>query len=259
MDFGLAGKVAMVAAGSKGIGFATAQELVREGCRVSICSRNQANLEVAVAELGPEVRGTVCDVSVPAQLTMWLKETVAAFGQPEILVTNTGGPPAGPMSTMSDQQWQDGFESTLMNVVRLTRMVAPIMVERNWGRIVHITSLVAKEPAPMLPISSTLRAGLMALTRSQSNDLAQHGITVNSVLPGHTMTDRQTHLAEVISKERGISPAEALDEQARRIPRGTLGQPSEIAAAIAFLCSVRAGFITGINLLADGGAVKGLS
>lgn len=259
MEFGLSGKVALVAAGSKGIGFATAKLLAEEGCKVSICGRNAAALEEAATRIGKGVIGVVCDVSDSNQIDHWVHESVSKLGPIDILVTNTGGPPAGSWQGLTDEQWQSGFDSTLMNVVRMVRNVAPGMKERGWGRIVHNTSLVAKEPNPLLPISSTLRAGLMALTRLQALELAANGITVNSVLPGHTLTDRQIHLADVRAERDGGTRDEALDRQAQEVPMKRLGTPEEIASAIVFLCSGPAAYITGTNLLVDGGLTKGLA
>jgi 3-oxoacyl-[acyl-carrier protein] reductase len=258
MDFGLQGKVAMVAAGSKGIGLATAQVLGTEGVRVCICSRSQANIDSALVSL-PGCVGFVCDVSDASQIEAWHSFCCSELGAPDILVTNTGGPPAGALSSMTDEQWQAGFDSTLMNVVRMVRLVSPGMALKGWGRIVHVTSLVAKEPAGLLPISSTLRAGLMAMTRLQALELAPSGVTVNSVLPGHTLTDRQLHLASVRASKLGVTPEEALVMQADEVPMKRLGKPEEIGASIAFLCSVPAAYITGVNLLVDGGMVKGLA
>jgi 3-oxoacyl-[acyl-carrier protein] reductase len=159
---------------------------------------------------------------------------------------------------MTDEQWQAGFDSTLMNVVRMVRMVSDRMMENGWGRIVHVTSLVAREPSTLLPISSTLRAGLMAMTRLQALELASSGVTVNAVLPGHTLTDRQYHLASIRASRLGVTPDEALEMQAEEVPMKRLGKPEEIGASIAFLCSEQAAYITGVNLLVDGGMVKGL-
>jgi len=248
----------MVAAASKGIGLAAARVLCEEGARVSICGRNQANLDAALLTL-PGAVGCLCDVSDGKQIEDWHAFTCARLGDPDILVTNTGGPPAGSLSAMTDEQWREGFESTLMNVVRLVRLVAPAMVEKRWGRIVHVTSLVAKEPSPLLPISSTLRAGLMAMTRLQALELAHAGVTVNAVLPGHTLTDRQYHLASIRASQLGVTPDEALEMQAEQVPMKRLGKPEEIGAGVAFLCSEQAAYITGINLLIDGGLVKGLA
>jgi len=247
----------MVAASSKGIGFAVAKLLAEEGCRVSICGRNEETLEAAADLIGPETRSYVVDVTDNDDLTWWVEQTRQDLGPVSILVTNTGGPPAGTHDQMSDDQWQSGFDSTLLNVVRMVRLVQPEMVDAGWGRIVHITSLVAKEPNRLLPISSTLRSGLMALTRLQATDLAPHGITVNGVLPGNTMTDRQRHLAEIRGEREGISVDEALEKAGKEVPIGRLAHPDEIAAAVVFLCSTAASYITGTSLLVDGGLTKG--
>lgn len=258
MDFGLSGKVAMVAAASKGIGLATAKMLANEGCHVSICARTEETLEAAASEIGPDTRSYVVDVTNSEDLEWWLEQTITDLGTPDILVTNTGGPPAGNWTGMTDEHWQSGFESTLLNIVRLVRLVSPKMVEKNFGRIVHITSLVAKEPSPMLPISSTLRSGIMSLTRLQATELAPYGITVNGVLPGHTLTDRQRHLANLRAERESISPEEALTLQGVEVPVGRLADPGEIAAAVAFLCSIPAAYITGTSMLVDGGLTKGM-
>ena len=258
MDLGLSGKVALVAAGSKGIGLAVAKMLADEGCKVSICGRHQESLDTAINAIGHGAIGIECDVSVNADIDNWIQESRSKLGPIDILVTNTGGPPAGSWQTITDEQWQSGFDSTLMNVVRMVRTVSSEMKERGGGRIVHNTSLVAKEPNALLPISSTLRAGLMALTRLQALELAPYGITVNGVLPGHTLTDRQLHLAEIRAKRDGITPAEALLMQASEVPMKRLGKPEEIAAAIAFFCSQPGAYITGTSLLVDGGMTKGL-
>lgn len=258
MDYGIRGKVAMVAAGSKGLGLAISQALASEGASVSICGRRQDALDEALTQLPAGCRAHRCDVSVADEIETWFRSTKTDLGPVSILVTNTGGPPAGRAAEMTDEQWQSGFDSTLLNVVRMVRLASPAMIEEGWGRIVHLTSLVAKQPAELLPISSTLRAGLMALTRLQARELAPYGVTVNSVLPGHAMTDRQLHLAEVIAEREGITPEEALARQAKTNPMGRIGHPEEIAAAVAFFCSYGASYVTGTSLLVDGGATKGL-
>ncbi|HRF60423.1 MAG TPA: SDR family oxidoreductase [Fimbriimonadaceae bacterium] len=256
MNLGLQDKVAMVVAASKGIGLATAQELAREGCRVSICARNRDALDAALATL-PGGMGCLADVARIEDLERWFSETKQQLGAADILVTNTGGPPVGLVGALDDAQWRQGVDSTLMNVVRMVRLAAPDMITRGWGRIVHVTSLVAKEPNPMLAISSTLRAGLMALTRLQATELAPHGVTVNGVLPGHTLTDRQRELAEVTAKAQGITVERSLELRAESVPMKRLADAHEIAAAIAFLSSTRASYVTGVNLLVDGGLTRG--
>ena len=246
----------MVAAGSKGIGLAAAKALVAEGCRVSICARGEETLAKACGEIGGGVRGMVADVTKAEDLERWMAATVSELGAPEIVVTNTGGPPAGTLDTMTDEQWALGFESTLMNVVRLVRLAAPGMAERGWGRIVHVTSLVALEPNAILPISSTLRMGLRALTRLQSDLYAPQGLTVNAVLPGHTLTDRQIHLAELRSERERITVEQALERQGAAVPVGRLATAAEIGDAIAFLASERAAYISGVSLVVDGGLTR---
>ena len=242
----------MVAAASQGIGFACAEALAREGCRVSICGRKQPEIEAAASKIGPGHRGYVCDVSLPEDLEKWFASTLADLGPPAILVTNTGGPPAGSVVDMTDEQWAAGIQSTLMNVIRMVRLASPHMQDAKWGRIVHITSLVAKEPSRLLPISTTLRHGLMALTKLQAWELATSAVTVNGVLPGHTLTDRQRHLAEIRAGKEGISFDEAMKRQMEGTAMKRFADPGEIASVVAFLCSESAGYVSGVSLLVDG-------
>jgi 3-oxoacyl-[acyl-carrier protein] reductase len=260
MDLGIQGKVAMVAAGSKGLGRAAALALAAEGCAVSICGRGAEALSSTKAELeafGLPALTVVADVSRAEDLLRWHQVTEAALGPVDILITNTGGPKAAVFADLSDSDWAAGVESTLMNVVRMSRLVLPGMRARRWGRIVHITSLVAKQPYPLLTISSTLRAGLSGLTRTLAMETAKDGVTVNALLPGHVMTDRQVHLADVKSAADGITVAEHFARTAASIPAGRIGKPDEIGAVIAFLCSASASYLTGQSLLVDGGLVQG--
>lgn len=260
MDLGIRGKVAMVAAGSKGLGRAAALALGAEGCAVSICGRSAEALQAAKTELealGVPALAVVADVAKTEDLTRWHQATVSVLGAVDILVTNTGGPKAATFEGLSDADWADGVDSTLMNAVRMTRLVLPGMKARKWGRIIHITSLVAKQPYPLLTISSTLRAGLSGLTRTLAMETAADGITVNALLPGHIMTDRQHHLAEVKSKAEGITVSEHFARQAAAIPAKRIGEPAEIGAVIAFLCGAPASYVTGQSLLVDGGLVQG--
>jgi 3-oxoacyl-[acyl-carrier protein] reductase len=260
MELGIRGKVAMVAAGTKGLGRAAALALAAEGCAVSVCGRTSEALAQAEADLkalGVPALAVAADVSLTEDLARWHQDTVAALGSVDILVTNTGGPKAAVFADLTDADWASGVESTLMNVVRMSRQVLPAMRERRWGRLIHITSLVAKQPYPLLTISSTLRAGLSGLTRTLAMETAKDGITVNALLPGHVMTDRQIHLAEVKSAAAGITPAEYFASTAAAIPMGRIGRPEEIGAVIAFLCGAQASYLTGQSLLVDGGLVQG--
>jgi len=248
MDLGIKGRVAMIAAASKGLGRATAEALAREGCVISVCSRSKPSFgDLAVA----------CDVTNADDLQNWYAATIEKFGQVDILVTNTGGPPAANFMTLTEEQWRLGIDSTLMNVIRLCRLAIPGMQQRKWGRIVHITSFVSKQPTELLTVSSTLRAGISALTKTLGDQVARDGITVNAVLPGHFLTDRQKQLSEIRAKEQDITPEEYLAKAVSAIPVGRYGKPEELADAIAFLCSERAAFITGSSVLVDGGQYRG--
>lgn len=259
MDLGIRNRVAMVAAASKGLGRATARSLAQEGCRLSLCGRSEANLEAARLEmeaLGAEVLAVPCDVGKLEDLTQWHRATRQRFGPVDILVTNTGGPKAAVFQDLSDEDWAAGVDSTLMNIVRLTRLVLPDMRSRGWGRIVHITSLVAKQPLPILTISSTLRAGISGLTKTLAQETARAGITVNALLPGHIMTDRQIHLGELKAKAEGISLEDYFARTAAAIPAGRIGRPEEIGDTIAFLCSEQASYLTGTSIQVDGGLIQ---
>jgi len=258
MNLGLKNRVAMIAAASKGLGKACAAALAAEGCKVSICARNLAELDQALAEISlvGEVMAVPADVSNPADLAHWHIRTLERFSHVDILVTNTGGPPVARFMTLTDEQWNSGVESTLMNVVRMSRMVIPGMQDRKWGRLIHLTSIVAKQPQDELTISSTLRAGLSGLTKTMANQLGPDNITVNAVLMGYCLTDRLTHLAEIRHREQGISLEEYYQKAAADIPLRRFGQPKEIGDTVAYLASERASFITGVSLPVDGGAIR---
>ena len=256
MDLGIQGRVAMVAAGSKGLGKAAAAALLGEGCKVAICGRDPETLAMAKAELGGSVLAVSCDVTQPADLEDWYRDTLEAFGQVDILVTNTGGPPAATFLDLTEAQWDSGIQSTLMNVVRMSRLILPGMRDRGWGRIVHLTSLVAKQPTPLLTISSALRAGLSALTKTMATEFAADNVLVNALLPGHVLTDRQTHLAELRARKDGTTVEDYFLKANATIPMGRMGRPREIGDVIAFLCSERASYLTGASIQVDGGIIQ---
>jgi 3-oxoacyl-[acyl-carrier protein] reductase len=258
MNLELNGRTAMIAAASKGLGKACALALAAEGCRVSICARSAEVLEAVRAEAAhhAEALAHVADVSNQDDLAAWHAATVARFGHVDILVTNTGGPPVNRFMELTEAQWLSGIESTLLNVVRLSRLVIPAMQQRRWGRIIHLTSLVAKQPWEDLTISSTLRAGLSGLTKTMSNELGPDNITVNAILTGQIMTDRQTHLADIRTKQRGISYEAYYAQQTADIPLRRIGEPRELGEVVAFLASERASFITGVSLPVDGGQIR---
>ena len=261
MDLDLKDRVAMVAAATKGLGLASAETLLDEGARVSLCGRDLSTVSAVVAKLAERhgkdrVLGSAADVARKEDLCRWHEDTIRTFGEPSILVTNTGGPPVARFLSLSEADWQSGIESTLFNVIRLCHLVIPAMQSAGWGRIVHLTSLVAKQPVDELTISSTLRAGLSGLTKTLSNQLAKNGITVNAILTGHVLTGRQEHLAEVRAKDRNTTVDAILAESAAAVPIGRFGTPHEIGDVVAFLCSPRAAFLTGASIPVDGGQIK---
>jgi 3-oxoacyl-[acyl-carrier protein] reductase len=262
MDLGIRGRTAMVAAASKGLGRAIAAALVREGARVSIAARTERTLadterELLAATPGAEVLAVPVDVTRADDLARWHDLTRERFGDPALLVTNTGGPPAGLFQDLTEDAWRTGIDGTLMNVVRMCRLALPAMRAARFGRIVHLTSFVAKQPLGLLTVSSTLRAGLSALTKTMATELAPDGITVNAVLPGHFRTDRQTHVNELRARALGVTrEAWELKLQAE-IPAQRFGDPAELADLVAFLVSERAAYLTGTSIQVDGGLVGG--
>ena len=260
MDLGLKGRVAMVAASSKGIGKAIARSLAIEGARVSISARSAEALDAAKREIegaapGAEVLTAPCDVTSKPDLERWHALTVEVLGPVDILLTNTGGPPAARLEELTEEQWRSGIESTLFNVIRLSSLVLPSMKARRWGRIVHLTSFVAKQPMPLLTISSTLRAGLSALTKTMATELAPHNVLVNAVLPGHVSTDRQVHLNTIRAREEGIGVEEYTARAARSVPLQRHARPEEVGDVVSFLCSERASYVTGSTIQIDGGLI----
>jgi len=258
MDLGVRGRVAMVAAGSKGLGRAIAAALVAEGARVAICARSAgplAETEAALCAAGGDVFAMAVDVSQPDEIARWHAATVERLGAPSLLVTNTGGPPAGLFEDLTDDTWRAGIDSTLMNVIRMCRLVLPAMRAAKYGRIVHLTSFVAKQPLALLTISSTLRAGLSALTKTMATQVAADGITVNALLPGNFLTDRQIHVNELRARQSGTTRAAWEERVVSEIPARRFGRPEEFADAVAFLLSERAGYINGTSIQVDGGLV----
>jgi 3-oxoacyl-[acyl-carrier protein] reductase len=258
MDMGIAGRVAVVAASSKGLGRAIAHGLASEGCRVVVSARSADTLGATAREIaaatGAEIEPIVADVSIADDCERLVKLASERFGGLDILVTNTGGPPAGRFESLGDAQWASGFESTLMNVVRLIRAAASHMKRGRWGRIVNVTSLSARQPIEGLLLSNAFRAAVHGVAKTLSRELAPDGILVNNVCPGMHETDRLRHLAEIRAREAGVTPEEALARLADNIPLKRLGRPDELAAAAVFLCSERASFITGQSVVVDGGA-----
>ncbi|MBI5463479.1 MAG: SDR family oxidoreductase [Ignavibacteriales bacterium] len=262
MDFGLQNKVALVAAASEGLGKASALALAKEGAAVAVCSRREQEIRAAAAEIhsatGSTVHPFVCDVSNASDIKRWVDDAAQKFGTIHILVNNAGGPPTGSISSLTDEQWEAGFELTMMSVVRLTRAVLPLMEQQRWGRVITIASFVAKEPLNELLLSSSIRPGILGMTKALSSQYASKGITVNTVCPGYILTKRQDELLRSRAAQQNVSKEEYLREQARLIPAGRLGRPEEIGSVVAFLASEHAGYISGVNVMVDGGLAKAI-
>ena len=262
MDLQLAGKVALVGAGSRGLGRAIAQALSAEGAKVALCSRNADDAERAAREIaavtGNPVLGVKADLSVAAEVDHFYLTARDHFGEIDILVNNAGGPPAGGLDAITEDQWRAGLELGLMTTIRLAKLAVPSMKERNWGRLIAIASTTVQQPKEDLLISSTVRAGVAAFMKAISHDLAKHNVLVHTVCPGPTRTDRMVNLAGMIAKNRGITPEEAEAGLIADVPMGRMGAPEEVADLVTFLASARPSFSTGLALAVDGGQVRSL-
>ena len=262
MNLGIKNRVAIVAAASRGIGFACARELAREGARVFLCSRDAKHASEAAkkihGETGTDVAGIACDVTNDADVQAFINLAIERAGQIDICVTNAGGPPAKVFAETDLDLFRQAFEQNALSAIRFAKLVLPGMLARNWGRIINITSVSVKQPIDGLLLSNTVRAGLTGWAKTVSNEVAAEGVTVNNVAPGYTLTERQDELAEVRGKAAGKSKQEVIESWALQAPMRRMAQPEEIAAAVAFLASERASYITGVTLQVDGGWVKSL-
>ena len=262
MELGLSGKIALVCASSEGLGKSSAMALGREGATLVIFSRREDAIRKTAAEIhertGAEVLPLVADVGRAEDCVKVVRESIARFGTIHILVNNAGGPPTGTITTLTDAQWQQAHDLTLMSVVRMTREVLPVMAQQNWGRVLTIVSFVAKQPADELMLSVSVRPGILGLSKILSNQYAKHNITVNTVCPGNIFTKRQEELSKTRAASKEMSVADYVALQSKSIPTGRYGTPEEIGDVVAFLASERASYITGVNLLVDGGLAKGI-
>lgn len=252
MDLGIKNKVALVLASSKGLGKAVAIELAKEGAKVIICGTDAKALAATEAEIQSiapgNVRSFVCDITDEKQRKNLVEQSVKAFGSIEILVTNTGGPAAGPFEQFNLDDWKQIYNLLFLSAVDIIQQVLPDMKKKGFGRILTITSVAVKQPADNLISSNAVRTSLLGLVKSLSNEVAAHGITVNNLMPGYTSTDR---LEQLIAKNPDVNKVKDT------IPMKRFGNPAEFAAAAAFLVSERASYITGQSLAVDGGWIKG--
>lgn len=263
MDLQLRGKVAMVAAASKGMGRACALGFAREGARVSICARSADDIDKTAREIanatGADVLAVATDLTRADELQRWVDQTIERFGGVDILVTNAGGPPLGVWDDFqSDEPWEQAFQLNLMSTIRMVRAVVPSMRQRGGGRILNIQSSSVKAPIDGLILSNTIRPGVVGLSKTLSRELARDNILINTVAPGRIHTDRHSSGIARRAAAKGISIEEETRNSTRDVPLQRLGTPDEFADMVVFLASARATYVTGQTIAVDGGLIQGL-
>lgn len=260
MDLGLKDKVALVAGASKGLGYAVARAMAREGAIVSISSRDEASITDAASrierETGAKVLAMPVDVRSADAIRRWIEATEARFGGIDALMTNSGGPPAGASLAFDDQAWQDAAELLLFSALRMIRAAVPSMQARGGGAILVSTSSSVKEPIQNLGLSTVLRASVSALAKTLALELAPLQIRVNQIIPGRIDTDRVRHLDEINARKQGISTEEAKKKAMASIPLGRYGEGDEFGRVGAFLLSDAAAYMTGATVQVDGGLIR---
>jgi 3-oxoacyl-[acyl-carrier protein] reductase len=258
VNLGLDDKVALVCGASRGLGRAIADELAAEGATLALCSRNAERLEVVARELGPDVLAVPADLAVAGEPTRVVEATLERLGRLDVLVSNTGGPPAASHDTLTLEDWDAATALLLRSTVELATAVLPGMKERGWGRILAVTSVAVKQPVDNLILSNSLRAAVTGYAKTLAREVASRGVTVNTILPGYTATERVTELNRANAEREGVDVAEVETRLVSSIPLGRLAEPEEFAALAAFLASERAGYITGGAFAVDGGWLRGL-
>lgn len=260
MDLGIAGKRALIMGASRGIGRGIAEALAAEGVRVILCSRDGGKCAVVAGEISQkstvEAHGIACDLSDPAAIDSAADFARDTFGGVDILVNNTGGPPFGDISQVDIETWRTQFESMVLSVFRLTGHLLPGMRERQWGRILIVTSTGVVEPIPELGISNTLRVSLANWAKTLSFEIASDNVTVNLLMPGRIATERLEQFYEINAERTGKSIAEVKADIAAAIPMGRAGRVEEFACLAAFLAGQNAGYITGTATAIDGGLTR---
>jgi len=262
MELGLKGRGVIVAASSQGMGRAAAELFAREGAQVAMCARTQKPLQEAAdqirAETGAEIYAEPLDVTDGAAVQRFVEQVSKRFGRLDVCVTNAGGPPAKNFLSVSTEEWRKAVDLNFLSVVHLAKAVVPYMQRHRWGRIITITSISVKQPIDDLIMSNAVRAAVVGLVKSLSNEFGKDGILVNNVAPGYTATERLQELAGTRALAAGVSSEEIYQRWAAEIPVKRLAGPKEVADVIVWLASERASYVTGQTLLVDGGIYRGL-
>lgn len=260
MDLGLKGRVAIVGGGSKGLGRACADSLAQEGANLVICSRNLDELDRAAEEIraatGVDVLTVAADLSQLPDIQTLVKRTVDHFGRLDILVNNTGGPPAGRAVDTTEEVWLQSIDMALLFFIRMSREAVPHMKKEGWGRIVNILASSVFQPIDNLVTSGVTRLGAVAFAKSLSDEVGRDNILVNNVAPGYLLTDRMMHIFETRSQETGANVEDLLQSHSATIPVGRLGRPEELGDLVTFLSSEKNSYTTGATILVDGGVVR---
>jgi 3-oxoacyl-[acyl-carrier protein] reductase len=260
MDFQIKNKTAIVCASSQGLGKAAALELASEGVNLVISSRNEETLLSVKKEIetstNAKIVSVVADLNKPKDIDNLYAKANSELGPIDILINNAGGPPPSNFDSLNDEDWLKAFNLTMMSSIRLSKLVLPDMKERNWGRIINISSVSVKTPVPGLFLSNSLRMGVLGWSKALSDEVASKGVTVNSVCPGSTRTARITNIFQSQSEAMGKTIEEIESHAAANIPMLRIGEPKELAALIAFLASERASYMTGLAIQVDGGSAR---
>lgn len=260
MDLGLKGRRALVLGGNRGIGYGIAHELAVEGADVVIAARDASRLRQAEADLAAVASGSIAtaelDLADTDALPQFAEALTSRVGPIDILINNTGGPPYGPALGRAAQDWQESFQAMVMSIIALTDALVPAMRQRKWGRIVTVVSSGVIQPIPILAISNSLRAAVVGWSKTLSAELASDGITANILVPGRIDTERVRLTDQAVAEREGLPVEDVRSRSTATIPIGRYGTPAEIGAAVAFLCSERAAYITGTMMRVDGGIVR---
>lgn len=260
MELGLAGKAAVVAGSTKGIGHAVALGLAKEGARVVVNGRDPGSVEAAArgiaGQTGAQVHGVAADVATATGASELILRACELCGGVDILVTNAGGPRPGGFDELEDEDFLAGFELNFLSTVRMIRAALPHMRRKGWGRVVNLQSTAIKEPVPLVTLTNSIRPGVTGLAKDLANELGRDGITVNTVLSGPVMTDRLRATTAARAAKAGIAEEEQWKRYLELVPLGRFGKPEDVAAMIVFLASEPAGWITGTVIQVDGGRIR---